>query len=242
MQPLLRFYFRRNYKVVLPLLISLGVYFFYGDTLKVILVKVNSNVFFKEDKKELKRLKADNFVLSLKLKQYSKIKEENERLRKALSLKGKEDISLTMANIIYFSPTNWEKSVWINVGKNNGIEIGMYVIDDKRNVIGKITETKEGISKVTLLQDPNITIPVFVRRNIGVLKGSLSGKPQIKYIDSMRLVEAGDEVLFRHPQYNIIFPVGKVTRVRKMKDSLFLYIEVKPNYNIVDLESIFVIK
>ena len=88
------------------------------------------------------RLTKENSELKQKLLDSSEATLENERLRKLLDFKKKTEFVLIPAGVIAKDAANWTKSLVVNQGRADGIEIGQLVIAPA-GVVGRIFEVSK---------------------------------------------------------------------------------------------------
>ena len=106
-----------------------------------------------------KRLSIENIALRLKLNEGDEIRKENEKLKQALKFQEDKKTILLGAEVIAFDPSSWRRQVILNRGKKYGIQKGMYVINGEGALIGKISESTQNYCKLSLLSDPDFSMP-----------------------------------------------------------------------------------
>jgi len=190
----------------------------------------------------IEQIQREKLFLSLQLERLKGLEEENVKLRKALELADKKGIRLVIGEIISFSPTSWQRRIFIDVGANDGVREGMIVIDTEQNVVGKVIETTTTTAEVMLVEDPSFNAVVLINEYMGLVRGSLSGGATLRYVDASDEVKEGDIAYLRHATEHFSLPVGTVREVSKDKNSLFLYVKLETAYNIHSLKSVFVLQ
>ena len=104
---------------------------------------------------------------------------------------------------------------------------GLLAIDEKGQLIGQITETKKNFSTLTLANDPNFSLSVFVgETSNGLLEGNLIGA-KILYIEDKDQVKIGDRVWVKPPSCSSPIKIGKVKNITKRRSALFYDITVE---------------
>ncbi|PIE32231.1 MAG: hypothetical protein CSA55_03940 [Ilumatobacter coccineus] len=86
---------------------------------------------------------------------------ENRQLRDALGIESLADYEKVAGEIIGQLPSNIYQRVEIDVGANNGVKVGMPVINEA-GLVGKITFVAPTTSIVMLVTDPQYHVPVKV--------------------------------------------------------------------------------
>ena len=196
------------------------------------------------------------------------VSEENERLRKTLTLVNednlrlKEEINLAerlksileykdqlphkskAAVIIGFNKEPWARTVTIDKGSKDGIAKDLAVINPT-GVVGRVIDVSAHTSQVLLGSDLRSNIDVIVQRSRikGVAEGNGTDGFLLKYIRQIDDVRLGDLVLTSG--LSGVFPkwvaVGEVVKIEKGRDNFFKSIEVRPAVNIHQTEEVLVI-
>ncbi|MCM8830843.1 MAG: rod shape-determining protein MreC [Candidatus Omnitrophica bacterium] len=176
----------------------------------------------------IEHLKKENLLLSTKLRQLEHLQLENEKLRKALSLKETYKINFIGAEIIGFDPSGWRKRIFLNVGSNRKIIPGMYVIDENGYLVGKVDTVKANYCRVLLIDDIEFSVPVFIEETAyGLLKGGLEGI-KILYIEKDSQIKEADRVWIKLASSNFLIYIGKIKKIDKRDGELFLTVYVEP--------------
>jgi rod shape-determining protein MreC len=172
-------------------------------------IKKYSNFFedYKDNKEELENLKSKN--ISSKI-----IISENDELKNLI-----EDYTLStnkiLAKVIVDHKSSFLRSIIINKGSSEGIEIGTNIYD-KNYLVGRIIEVNYKSSRVLLLSDLNSNLPISITpgnvQAIVVGSGKNSGK--IKYIKDNLIGDIEDQSIAYTSGTGAIFksgiPVGKI--------------------------------
>ncbi|MDP2653779.1 MAG: rod shape-determining protein MreC [Candidatus Omnitrophota bacterium] len=256
---------RRNKKIVVSLLIL---------TAALYLIFVRSSVFaplkfqvvnvlslpirivtfpFKEMKKlilyhkthnDYMRLRKEYQVLHARLIGTEETMRENQRLARLLDFKRKVVYSATAASVIGRDPSNWSATLIIDKGKDDGVDVGMPVVN-AAGVVGKIAETGDHRSKVILLTDPSFSVVALSEhsREVGLVSGTLQGLCRMRYLSPEAGVTVGDQVVTS--KLSASFPegllVGEVVSVDLSPDNTMLDCLVKPAVTASQVEEVLVI-
>ncbi len=166
---------------------------------------------YKEDKKELEKLKS-NYV-SNEIIQY-----ENKELKELIN-----NYVLTsnkiLAKIIVDHNSPFLKSIIINKGSRDNIKIGTNIYDQSY-LVGRVIEVNYKTSRVLLLSDLNSNVPVTIApQNIqAIIIGSGSNYGQIKYIKEGFLDEFTEKSIVYTSGTGAIFksgvPIGKLNIIK----------------------------
>lgn len=173
------------------------------------------------------------FVEKEKLLNYEEILEENKRLREILDLKEKKTFSnFKVAEVIGINPYIFPAEIFIDKGKRDGIEPNMIVISKELFLIGKVEQVDETYSKVISIFNSKSRISSIISTTgeIGIVEGGYGPFLIMKYIPYDSKVKIGDEIFTSgYSEYYISgLKIGKVYKIQRKSDSLFLDIWVKP--------------
>ena len=123
------------------------------------------------------------------------LEEDNNRLRKALSLKEFNSDKRISAAVISRSSRNWWKLLEINKGAKDGVLIGQTVIGPG-GLIGLVDSVTPLTARVRLLTDPGHQVGAWVNRTKrhGILTGMGTNRPKLIFLNKNTLVNIGDSV------------------------------------------------
>ena len=124
------------------------------------------------------------------------LEEDNNRLRRALSLKEFNSDQRISAAVISRSSRNWWKLFEINKGAKDGVLRGQTVIGPG-GLIGLIDSTTLFTSRVRLLTDPGHQVGAWIDRTKlhGILTGMGTNRPKLIFLNKNPLVKIGDNVI-----------------------------------------------
>jgi rod shape-determining protein MreC len=186
---------------------------------------------------ETARLRHDLQVLKTK-------ERENRRLRKLLKLKEHYEFPSLAAQVIGEDATGWYGTFMINRGSDDGVVPGMPATAAD-GVVGRVVSASASMSKVLLITDPSLSIDCRVARtrDRGVLNGYLDRKCILRYLNLKARIRPGDEVVTSG--LGRVFPrgllLGRVERVAKDAQGLFLEALVTPALDFSEIEEVLVI-
>tara|TARA_B100000614_G_C14491835_1_gene471048 strand:+ start:93 stop:848 length:756 start_codon:yes stop_codon:yes gene_type:complete len=123
------------------------------------------------------------------------LEEDNNRLRKALSLKELNSEQRISAAVISRSSRNWWKQLEINKGSKDGVLRGQTVIGPG-GLIGLVDSVTPLTARVRLLTDPGHEIGVWIYRTKqhGILTGMGTNRPKLIFLNKNSLAKVGDIV------------------------------------------------
>ncbi len=194
---------------------------------------------------EIKKLKAENMSLRIKLQEFDSLKEENERLlaieKKSLTSSKKQKIAKVLNNSA--SPTR--KIAIIDKGQNDGLYKGQNVIGID-GLIGQIIELNTMSSKIILINDINHNVPGNISRTgekviVAGTSGSSDLMVQFTPIDTD--IKVGDIITTSGVagRFKSNIPIGKVISIEKDPEKKFSDINVKAFENLDNLSDVILI-
>jgi rod shape-determining protein MreC len=171
--------------------------------------------------------------------------EQGRRLQALLDFK-EQYISKTLAaQVIGSSGTDLARVMYIDRGEKDGVAAGMAVITPD-GVVGKISRADRSTSQVLLISDPQSGAGVLLERLRvnGILKGSVSGFPEMQNVMADEKIQVGDRVLTTGGDH--VFPKGlPVGTVEGFSPDPerdpFYKIKIRPAVNLGRLEEVLVI-
>jgi rod shape-determining protein MreC len=165
------------------------------------------------------------------------------RLRSLLGYSEQFDMPTTMATAIMLDTSGRFKSIIIDRGSDNGIEVNDAVVN-ANGLIGRVVLTTKDMSKVQLLTDNNCSVGSLVdrTRRQGVVRGDGAYGAQMYDIPSLADIQSGDQVLTAGIDgiYPKGIPVGTIVKAEKGAD-LFKTIALKPAVDFGSIEEVIVL-
>ena len=197
-------------------------------------------------------LQAENEILKQKTVEnqskealYQETLLEKERLRKLLEFRDQAALPVTGARIIGFDFSIWFKCAFLDKGTNDGIKLGMPVIN-AAGIVGRLVECYPNYSKVLLLIDRSSAVDAIDQRNRlrGILEGIGTNRCFLRFVHKNQDVQVGDIILASglggvYPQGMIL---GSVVAVDKKVPGIFQEIEVEPAVDFTRLEEVLIVK
>jgi len=125
---------------------------------------------------------------------------ENQELKKLLNASNNIYFKFITAKVISNSAGSYKKTITINVGKKNGVEIGNAVTNNW-GMIGRVINAGSSASRVLLTTDINSQIPIYFEKakHKAILIGKNSDlleikflKPRVYLLDYDRVITSGE--------------------------------------------------
>ena len=178
--------------------------------------------------------------------------DENERYREMLGLREKHrSFDLESARVLNRSRSNWTSSLTLNCGTNYGVAVGDYVITERYELVGVVSEV--GYNWCTVLTvvdtDSSLGARVFRTGDVGLAQGDFTlmnqGLLELSYLpnEGSQLLP-GDLVLTSGlgGYYPADLTVGSVREVRTDDSGAASYAVVEPAAELDALTQVFVVK
>ena len=145
------------------------------------------------------------------------------------------------ANVIGGEPSPYARYLSINVGRRDGIAVGMPVVAGGFALIGRIGQVNETSSQVALLVDPNSYVNVLLvgSRSTGVVAGQSDGSLHLINVPQTDEVTPGDLIVTSGLGGKLprLLTIGQVDKIISTDAQLFREALVRPavDYNRVDV-------
>lgn len=198
-------------------------------------------------KEENENLKQENSKLQQDLREFEIVKSENETLKEYVNLKDKYiEYTTIPAYIINKDISNYNNCIVINVGSNDGIDVGMSVISDK-GLVGHIISVTSNTAKVQTIVDTSssISCTLTASRDTIIARGTLEDTSMLMatYIPTEASIIEGD--LVETSGLGGIYPkgilVGSIEKVVNTKNIVDRYAKIKTAVDFSKIETVLVI-
>jgi rod shape-determining protein MreC len=188
---------------------------------------------------EIGSLRAENERLKDQLREMAReqqetvtLRREHEELTKLFGLSERLQLVTIGAEVISETPSNFEYSVVINRGAEDGIEVDMAVIGPE-GLFGQVVRVSGTSAVVQLIIDPDSAVPVRLAASgeTGLLEGRRENDLQLGLVDPNTTVRPGE--LVETSGLGGVFPpgipVGVVSVATADEASLTKHVLVRPN-------------
>ncbi len=190
-------------------------------------------------------LEAENARLQQELVSLREQAAEAEILSALLDYARSQPENRTVAASVIGRDVNpYLRSIWIDLGSDQGIAKGMPIVTE-RGLVGRVAEVFATAARVQLITDPQVAVNVRLQdsRADGVLAAQLNGELRVDLIDQGAEVKVGELVLTSGlgGSYPPDIPVGQVLSVRKRDFELFQQAVIQPTVDFEALEIVLVV-
>lgn len=168
---------------------------------------------------------------------------ELARMRAMLDYDQQADTRASMARVIMFDNSSQFKSIILDRGSEDGVEVNDVIITPE-GVVGRVVLVTRDMAKVQLVIDAGSSVGARIERTRrqGVIRGDGSGDLQMLYVPGLADVTQADLIVTSGTDG--IYPkglvIGRVTAAREGSD-LFKTIEVEPAVEFLELDEVMVL-
>lgn len=150
-------------------------------------------------RKENKELKEKNGKLEEQLRELEIIKAQNASLQEYAVLKEKYSTYDSIpAEIIDRDVSNYSSQLVLNIGKKQGVDVGMTVIAEE-GLVGHVVSATNSSSTVQVIIDASSSVSAMITTSSEsiICKGSIENKSKLRatYIDTSSEILVGDTVV-----------------------------------------------
>lgn len=181
----------------------------------------------------LKERERDYQSALVKNRRYDALAQENSRLRQALATAHHHpELTLVIAELSATVSASGRNEILINRGITHGVLDGMAVLDSS-GVYGQVIESLPFTSRVMLVTDQRLAVPVLVQRSgtHAVITGvGDSSTLVLEYVEVTADIEAGDQLVSSGLAgvYPRGYPVGVVTSIEPDTSGVEMRVLVEP--------------
>ena len=194
---------------------------------------------------ENQRLRAQVETLQVRERSTTDLERENAELRDLLDIRERAELETITASVVGFGASQFEWTVTLNVGTDDGSERNMPVINGD-GLVGRVLDTTSRASTVLLTIDPNFAVSVRTAAGgeIGILAGRGGDPLAFTPNDPQVEVEAGQELVtssYDAGLYPAGIPVGLISRSADPSRTLIRELTVQPFVDFTRLHQVLVI-
>ena len=199
---------------------------------------------------DMRRSVSDNLSLRRKVAELTaknlELRQSDADLRRMRSLLGYSEqfrMQTSMAQTIMLDTSGRFKSIIIDRGSRDGVEVNDAVVN-ANGLIGRVILTTNDMAKVQLLTDNNCSVGALIERTRrqGVVRGDGTQAAQMYDVPSLSDVKRGDQVLTAGIDgiYPKGIPIGTIVEAKQGQE-LFKHITVAPAVDFGSIEEVIVI-
>ncbi len=196
------------------------------------------------DRSEISTLRSQNSELRARVMQLEESRLEAERLRKLMGIKDALEMDSVGARVIHGSVNNWSRTIVIDKGSDEGIQVGMPVLGAE-GLLGQTIEVGPHSATVRLIQDEGSGVAAMLQSNRaeGVVNGAVDNTVVLDFISKETSVTVGDVVITSG--LGGVFPkgivIGEVSEIDDNSSSVYRSIKIEPAAKVSGIEEVIVI-
>jgi len=195
---------------------------------------------------ENQRLRAENEALAARRRAFADLERENAELRALLGLRDDRGFATVPARVIAVAPSNFEWTLTIDAGEDDGIARGMAVVSPD-GLVGRVLTTTSDASRVLLVVDPNFSVAArsATTSALGLLDGRGSEPLRFAPLDPRQSIDAGDEIVTATFPGSAIpsgIPVGRIVAQDERSSRLSAAYDLLPFVDITRLDHVLVVR
>ncbi len=168
-----------------------------------------------DENAQLKRARLENVTTLLRTQQ---LEVENERLRKLLGVKERQQANGQVAQFLSAARDPYSRRIVIDKGQQDKVVAGQPVIDDA-GIVGQVTRVFPFVAEVTLITDKEQAVPVqIVRTGLrSVVFGLGNGQLELRFLPANADVQNGDLLVTSGLDGIFLpgFPVARVVHIER---------------------------
>lgn len=139
------------------------------------------------------QLRRENEQLRFKDQQAQEIWRENAQLRQFVGWQRQTLVKCKLARVVARDPANWWRTIWINLGSRDGMQVNLPV-RTMEGLVGRISVVGTTRSQVILLGDPNLKVAAVIQdtRETGIVFSGSSNPLENNMVDLGYLSRASE--------------------------------------------------
>ena len=195
--------------------------------------------------RENQALRAETERLNAEIARLREEGARNEELERLLDTRNAlANQEFVAASVVARDPSNLRQLVAIDVGRDDGVRVGMPVVTEGSTLVGTISKVEDGHAWVTLVTDVDSAVSSLLleSRAQGVVAGGYNRRLSMEFVDQNAAVKQGDTVITSGlgGTYPKDLVIGKVTGVSANRQELFRSVTVEPLASLSQLETVLV--
>jgi rod shape-determining protein MreC len=176
---------------------------------------------------------------------YSDVIRENQNLRALLGMRDRFDLETVAAQVTGVSPSNFERTIFVNVGSKKGIKKDMPVVASE-GLVGRVTKVSSNSAEILLMIDRQSAVATRVAGSgeTGLLEGDGSEDPRLELFNPDAKVNVGDKLVTSGYDRGLFppgIPIGFVTAAPPAHSNLSRVVRVQPYVDFSRLDYILIV-
>lgn len=174
------------------------------------------------------------------------LERENRELLELLDMSERTELDTVAARTLSLSPSNFEWTITIDAGSDDGVARDMPVIDGD-GLVGRVIQVTSESARVLLAIDPNFSVASRSARTgeVGMLDGR-GGEPMLlSFLDPDAPAEVGDEIVTSSYQGGLFpagIPIGTISALPEQQSQFTREAQVNPFVDFTRLDHVLVMR
>ena len=173
------------------------------------------------------------------------LERENTELRDLLAMADRTELDTVAARVVALAPSNFEWTITIDVGSDDGLARGMPVVDGD-GLVGRVIQVTPTASRVLLAIDPSFSAAArsATSGEVGVIDGRGGDPMVLRLLDPDAEVAQGDAVVTSSYQGGVFpagIPVGTVSEITEGSSPMSSEVLVNPYVDFTRLHHVLVV-
>ena len=194
---------------------------------------------------ENQRLRAENEDLQARRRAFADLEREVAELRALLGFRDAAELTTVPARVIAVAPSNFEWTLTIDAGQEDGVERGMAVVAAE-GLVGRVLMTTGSAARVLLVVDPNFSVASrsVATSALGLLDGGGNEPMRFAPLDPRQGVEPDDEIVTATFPGSAIpsgIPVGRIVAQDERSSRLSAAYDLLPFVDVTRLDHVLVV-
>lgn len=176
---------------------------------------------------------------------YDDVLRENEELRRLLDIQERSELETVAAQVIANGPSNFEWTITLDIGSDDGVSRDMPVINGD-GLVGRVIQTTADTSRVLLAVDPSFQAAASHAETAeaGLLQGN-GGEPMVYRPQNPEAeIAVGDEIVTSQYSNGVFpagIPIGTVASADESAGLLDRSVRVRPWVEFTRLQTVLVV-
>lgn len=200
---------------------------------------------FLATRSENELLRAENEALRARRRAFADLEREIAELRTLLGFRDAAELTTVPARVIAIAPSNFEWTLTIDAGEEDGVERGMAVVAAE-GLVGRVLMTTDRAARVLLVVDPNFSVASrsVATSAVGLLDGGGNEPMRFAPLDPRQGVEPDDEIVtatFPGSAVPSGIPIGRIVAQDERSSRLSAAYDLLPFVDVTRLDHVLVV-
>ena len=180
---------------------------------------------------ELARVSLEKKELEREVSVLRNLQLENEELKDALNFQSVTGHRGLMAKVSGFDPSSWSRTLTIDKGSDQGLGMGMAVVDGP-GLVGQLIQVADNWARVLLIDDKASAVGAVLEKSQtpAIVEGSLGRRLKLSYLENKVEIAVGEKVMTSG--LDGVYPkgllIGTISNFSKDPGKIFQEVSIEP--------------